>query len=85
MAANSEDREENEGEEWRFSLEDIERRHAENAEPDDVDEGGGNVAGDLSPDDEVEAGDIDLENALFVLFGIALAVLMFAGFANVLP
>jgi hypothetical protein len=46
---------------------------------------GGNVAGALSPADEIEAGNIDVENALFVVTGVALAVLAAVGFANVLP
>ena len=66
------------GEEWRFSLEDIEQRTDEEDEE-------GNVAGSLSPAGEITAGDIDLENALFVLVGIALAVLVLVGFMNILP
>jgi preprotein translocase subunit Sec61beta len=85
MATNPDDP--SEDEEWRFSLEDIEQRNADGAGGgDDGDEdGGGNVAGAFSPDEEIEAGDIDPENALFVLVGVALAVLVLAGFANVLP
>jgi len=85
MAANPDDP--SEDEEWRFSLEDIEQRNADVAgDGDDGNEdGGGNVAGALSPDEEIEAGDIDLENALFVLVGVALAALVLAGFATVLP
>jgi len=77
-------------EEWRFSLADIEQRNADApaAEPGETDDGeadGGNVAGTLSPEEAIEPGDIDVENALFVLVGVALAVLALAGFATVLP
>jgi len=74
--------------EWRFSLEDIEKREqspAEEADEGDGDETGGNVAGSFRPTGEMEAGDIDLENALFVLVGVALAVLVLAGFMTILP
>jgi hypothetical protein len=75
-------------EKWRFSLEDIEQRNVDDGDDGEADDGevdGGNVAGTLSPGEEIEPGDIDVENALFVLVGVALAVLALAGFANVLP
>jgi hypothetical protein len=82
MAANP-DGAEGDEDEWRFSLEDIRERDEDDPERDEDD--GGNVAGALSPADEIEAGDIDLENALFVLVGIAIAVGGLAGFVNILP
>jgi hypothetical protein len=63
--------------EWRFSLDDLEEGDEEDGEDEG---GGGNVAGSLVPDEEVEAGDIDLENALFVVAGMILAILVLAGF-----
>jgi hypothetical protein len=63
--------------EWRFSLDDLEEGDEEDGEDEG---GGGNVAGSLAPDEEVEAGDIDLENALFVVAGMILAILVLAGF-----
>ncbi|MEF8784271.1 MAG: hypothetical protein V5A39_04460 [Haloarculaceae archaeon] len=81
MAVNPEDTDGND-DGWRFSLEDIEERDGSDQEDD---EEGGNVAGSFSPADEIESGDIDLENALFVLFGVAIAVAGFAGFVNILP
>jgi hypothetical protein len=79
-------------EEWRFSLAEIEQRNAEVPAADEEGNGGtaerddgGNVAGALSPDEGIEPGEIDLENALFVLVGVAVAVLAVVGFANVLP
>ena len=64
--------------EWRFSLEDLE------GEGDDADESG-NIAGEFAPDVEIEAGDIDPENALFVLLGVAVTVAVLAGFVLFLP
>lgn len=52
---------------WEFSLADIEKRENE---PRDE----GNVAGSLMSDQPLEAGDIDLENAFFVLLGVLLVV-----------
>jgi hypothetical protein len=72
--------------EWRFSLSDIEARNDEGGtDSDDADDGGGNVAGSFGPAETIEAGEIDAENALFVLVGVALAVLAVAGFAAVFP
>jgi hypothetical protein len=72
--------------EWRFSLSDVEQRDAtENGEDEGERGDEGNVAGALSPDEEIKTGDIDVENALFVVTGVALAVLAVVGFANVLP
>jgi hypothetical protein len=96
MAANP-DGAEGDEDEWRFSLEDIRERDEDDPErdedirerdeddPERDEDDGGNVAGALSPADEIEAGDIDLENALFVLVGIAIAVGGLAGFVNILP
>jgi hypothetical protein len=83
-------------EEWQFSLADIENRN-DGSDGDDGDDGddenqertaeggGGNVAGSFTPAEGIEAGDIDVENALFVLVGAVLAVLVVAGFATILP
>jgi hypothetical protein len=70
--------------EWRFSLSDIEARNDEGGVESDDDDGG-NVAGSFGPAETIEAGEIDAENALFVLVGVALAVLAVAGFAAVFP
>mgnify|MGYP006977847902 CR=1 FL=1 len=64
-----------EDDEWRFSLEDVEEREAE--EPA---ESGGNVAGSFLPDKDIEPGDVDLENALFVALGVVIAALVLLGF-----
>ncbi|MEF8887930.1 MAG: hypothetical protein V5A30_09000 [Haloarculaceae archaeon] len=73
------------GEEWRFSLEDLEDEEAASdgdAASDDVtdergaadeDEAGGNVAGTLRPERPVTPGNINPENAFFVLVGALIA------------
>lgn len=64
-------------EEWRYSLEDLD----DDSEPGATsDESGGNVAGSFFPDEELVPGDIDLENALFVLLGVILSGLVFVWF-----
>jgi hypothetical protein len=65
-----------EDDEWRFSLEDLEDDPPAGAESDD----GGNVAGDFLPDEALEPGDIDLENAVFVGLGVLIAGLVFVAF-----
>jgi hypothetical protein len=65
----------------------------ESADADDGtrDESGGGegldagVAGRMDFSEELEAGEIDLENALFVGFGVLLALAFFAGFLNLFP
>jgi hypothetical protein len=75
--------------EWRFSLSDIEARNDGEEGPEDGDRDGddssGNVAGAITPTETVEAGEIDVENALFVIVGVALAVLVVAGFVSIFP
>ncbi|MHB9288454.1 hypothetical protein ACKVMT_15595 [Halobacteriales archaeon Cl-PHB] len=58
--------------EWRFSLEDLEGDTAEDS--------GGNIAGAFTPSEELEPGDVDLENALFVVLGVVVMLLVVAGF-----
>ena len=55
---------------WEFSLSDIEQREREG----DDEDGGGNVAGSLTSDQPLEPGDIDRENAIFVLLGVLIVV-----------
>ncbi len=55
---------------------------------DETDESGGidaGVAGKMDIQEELEAQDISLENALFVAFGVLLALAFFAGYLNLLP
>jgi len=53
---------------------------------DEEEEGGlsAGVAGRMEFDEELEAQEIDVENALFVAFGVLLAVAFFVGFLNLL-
>lgn len=76
---------EDDGNEWRFDLDEV----GEDAEDDDglfgggqsQSEGGdGNVVGldpESSGSEQIEPGDVDLENALFVLLGAVVTVLVF--------
>lgn len=57
--------------EWRFSLEDLESDEADSD---------GNIAGAFTPSEELEPGDVDLENALFVVLGVVVMLLVVAGF-----
>jgi|AntRauTorcE11898_2_1112593.scaffolds.fasta_scaffold13634_2 hypothetical protein len=95
MATDSDDEEE-----WRYSLSDLEDESdatepsaaasgddapADNGETDGsagIDAG---VAGRMDIQEELEAQEIDLENALFVIFGVLLALAFFAGYLNLLP
>lgn len=54
-----------EGEEWRYPLSDLEE------EPDESGEG---VFGSFSDDDAIEPQEIDLENVLFVVLGVVVAI-----------
>jgi hypothetical protein len=90
MATDSDDEEE-----WRYSLSDLESESDDAAssgeatrDEDDAGDGGGidaGVAGRMDIQEELEAQEIDLENALFVVFGVLLALAFFAGYLNLLP
>lgn len=71
MVASSDPEEEDD--EWRFSLSDLE----------DDDESTGSVAGSLGPAGEIEPGDVNVEHALFVALGVLAAVLVVIGFVVV--
>ena len=69
MAAGSED---DTDDEWRFTLEELDdEAEPEESEPDDE---SGNIAGTFAHDQPLEPGEIDLENALFVVVGVLLVV-----------
>jgi hypothetical protein len=70
---------------WRFSLSDLDGESADGA--DDADESGnsGNIAGSFRVDEELEAEDISVENALFVVVGVVLAVAFVLGFVTLFP
>lgn len=75
MAPGSAPDDEGDDEEWRFSLSDL-----EDEDEDDEGESPGNVAGALGPSDDVEPGDVDLENAVFVALGVLAAGIVVLGF-----
>lgn len=58
--------------EWRFSLDEID------AQQDDEEDSGGNVAGSLERNQPLEPGDINRENALFVTLGVLVIVVLIA-------
>jgi len=76
---------------WRFSLSDLEETtDDEEATGDeeshgDNEDSGGNIAGSFAVDEELEAGDISAENALFVVVGVVLAIGFVLGFLTLLP
>lgn len=73
MAADSD----NDGEEaeWEFTLEELAEREQRHRPESDQSER--NVAGGLDRDQPLEPGEISLENAFFVLLGVALVVGLF--------
>lgn len=74
---------ETEEDEWRFSIEDlpdsdgVDETSAEQATADGSEEG--NVAGTLERRQPLEPGDIDLENAVFVLLGASIVAGLLIG------
>ncbi len=72
-----------EEDEWRFSLSDLDDEDPEGADGETPDEekGSGSVAGSFAPSEAIEPGDIDPENALFVLVGVALGLGVIGAYA----
>jgi hypothetical protein len=70
---------------WRFSLSDLEEESANGAEEDDENGQGGNIAGSFRVDEDLEAEEISIENALFVVVGVLLAVAFILGFVTLFP
>lgn len=80
--------------EWRYSLSDLEDEgdavNVEEQASDGADEDGdggidAGVAGKMDIEEELEAGEINRENALFVVLGVLLALAFAAGYLNLLP
>jgi hypothetical protein len=66
---------------------DVTDRAGDTRDGDADEEGGGlsaGVAGRMEFDEELEAQEINVENALFVVFGVLLAIAFFVGFLNLL-
>jgi hypothetical protein len=79
-----------EDDQWRFSLSDLESDGAEEGAPAEggtpaEEEGSGNITGSLRIDEELEAESVSIENALFVVVGVLLAVAFILGFVSLLP
>jgi hypothetical protein len=67
---------------WKFSVEEVgpqdERTSAENEDKTES-EPGGNVAGTLQRNQPLEPGDIDPENAAFVILGVVVVLVLIVG------
>ncbi|WP_436902227.1 DUF7312 domain-containing protein [Halovenus halobia] len=74
MAAPSDD-----DEEWKISVDDVGPPAHEDHEEATDEQTGGNIAGTLAHNQPLEPGDVDLENAVFVVLGVLLVVLLIAG------
>lgn len=70
--------------EWRFSLSDLEDEPETETEAEDDESGGSGVAGSFAPSDTIEPGDVDLENALFVVVGIVIGLAVVGVYASAL-
>jgi hypothetical protein len=82
-----EDSEDTGSEEAGSDVTDATDRAGDTGDDGEDDEGGGlnaGVAGRMEFDEELEAEEIDVENALFVVFGVVLAIAFFVGFLNLL-
>lgn len=68
-----------EDDEWRFSLDDLDDGEVGETATDDSGDGDGNIAGTLETRQPLEPGDIDLENAVFVALGVLIVVGLILG------
>ncbi len=69
-------------EEWKISVDDVgppAHEDPEEYEEPAEENTGGNIAGTLGRNQPLEPGDIDLENAVFVVLGVLLVVVLIAG------
>jgi hypothetical protein len=77
MAAPPSEDESDGDEGWRFSVDEVGPQDEPDAEVET--ETGGNVAGTLDRNQPLEPGNIDLENAVFVVLGVLLVVGLIVG------
>ncbi|SDJ50352.1 hypothetical protein SAMN05216226_104122 [Halovenus aranensis] len=68
-----------EDDEWRFSLDDLDDGEVSETATDASGDGDGNIAGTLETRQPLEPGDIDLENAVFVALGVLIVVGLILG------
>lgn len=67
---------------WKFSVDDVSPAAGSDStenEQETETETDGNIAGTLQRNQPLEPGDIDLENAVFVLLGVLIVVVLIAG------
>jgi len=74
MAAPSDD-----DDEWKISVDDVGPPAHEDPEEPTEEQTDGNIAGTLGHNQPLEPGDIDRENAVFVVLGVLLVVVLIAG------
>lgn len=80
MAAPPTGEEDDGDDEWRFSVEEVGPQDDSDRQTDEPgDESSGNVAGTLQRNQPLEPGEIDPENAAFVILGVLLVVVLIAG------
>jgi hypothetical protein len=80
MAAPPSGGEDDSDDEWKISVDEVgPPAHKEPDEPDSPQESDGNVAGTLQRNQPLEPGDIDPENAAFVILGVLIVAVLLIG------
>ena len=80
MAASPSEDESDGDDGWKFSVEDVgPQDEPDSNENGDGAETDGNIAGTLDRNQPLEPGDIDLENAVFVVLGVLIVVVLIVG------
>lgn len=79
MAAPPTGEEEDADDDWKFSLEDVSPEEKPDPQEEQTTESNGNIAGTLERNQPLEPGDIDLENAVFVVLGVLIVVILIGG------
>lgn len=74
-----EDENDGDDEGWKFSVDDVGPQNEQDVPASANGETDSNVAGTLQRDQPLEPGDIDLENAVFVVLGVLVVVVLIAG------
>ena len=64
---------------WKYAVEDFENAEDDAAEDDSTDGQATDVFGDASAREDIEPGSPTLENTLFVLLGVAIAMFVILG------
>ncbi|WP_336327537.1 DUF7312 domain-containing protein [Halovenus sp. HT40] len=70
---------EEDADDWKFSVEDVSPEEKPDPQEEQNTESDGNIAGTLERNQPLEPGDIDLENAVFVVLGVLIVVILITG------